>query len=294
MGAARGHRVGRPTRITGRNGLADFGWRQEPCGSTVEDRRDAGSCAPITDGDKAFGLARAYQVSAEIRAARIARGETPRGWKIGFTNRTIWDEYDVHAPIWGPVYDTTLAEAPAQGAAETAIGHLVEPRIEPEIVFRIAAPLEAGLSEAQLLERIDGVALASRSSSRSIRTGGSRRPIRLPPSPCTVCCGTARLRPSPRRTGPNGWVCSPPSRWISNATGAGRQRRAENVLGGPLSALKAMVDGLPDTALASTIGAGEVVTTGTLTRAFPVAPGESWETRVAGLPLADMAISFTR
>lgn len=256
---------------------------------------EAGSCAPITDGDKAFGLARAYQVSAEIRAARIARGEIPRGWKIGFTNRTIWDEYDVHAPIWGPVYDTTLAEAPAQGAAETSIGHLVEPRIEPEIVFRIAAPLEAGLSEAQLLERIDGVALG-------FEIVQSVYPDWRFQAADTVAAfalhGLLRHRPFAAVTAANQaeWLDRLSSFTLELYRDGERidSGHAENVLGGPLSALKAMVDGLPATALASTVAAGDVVTTGTLTRAFPVAPGESWKTRVAGLPLADMAISFTR
>lgn len=48
--------------------------------------------------------------------------------------------------------------------------------------------------------------------------------------------------------------------------------RSQNVLGGPLSALKAFVEGLPGTALATTVGPGEVVTTGTLTRAFRSLP----------------------
>ena len=55
--------------------------------------------APITDGRADFDLADAYRVSARILARRIARGERPVGWKIGFTNRTIWDEYGVHVSI---------------------------------------------------------------------------------------------------------------------------------------------------------------------------------------------------
>ena len=46
-----------------------------------------------------FGLKEAYQVTAAVRAEREARGERPIGRKIGFTNRTIWAEYGVHAPI---------------------------------------------------------------------------------------------------------------------------------------------------------------------------------------------------
>ncbi len=43
----------------------------------------------------------AYQQALAVRALRIARGEVPRGYKIGFTNRNIWPRYNVFAPIWG-------------------------------------------------------------------------------------------------------------------------------------------------------------------------------------------------
>ena len=49
----------------------------------------------------------------------------------------------------------------------------------------------------------------------------------------------------------------------------------------------------PATALAEPVGPGMIVTTGTLTRAFPVAPGETWATRVEGVPLADIALEIT-
>ncbi len=45
----------------------------------------------------------AYVSALAVRALRIARGEQPRGFKIGFTNRAIWPRYNVYAPIWGTV-----------------------------------------------------------------------------------------------------------------------------------------------------------------------------------------------
>ena len=48
--------------------------------------------------------------SAALNGMRQARGEKPVGRKIGFTNRTIWAEYGVCAPIWGYVYDTTVRD----------------------------------------------------------------------------------------------------------------------------------------------------------------------------------------
>ena len=55
-----------------------------------------------------FSLHDAYRVTAAMRQARVARGERPIGRKIGFTNRTIWAEYNVFAPNWGTIYDRTV------------------------------------------------------------------------------------------------------------------------------------------------------------------------------------------
>ena len=38
--------------------------------------------------------------------------------------------------------------------------------------------------------------------------------------------------------------------------------------------------------------AGEVVTTGVLTDAHPVRPGETWNTEISGLPLGGLTIAF--
>ncbi len=38
--------------------------------------------------------------------------------------------------------------------------------------------------------------------------------------------------------------------------------------------------------------AGEIITTGTVTRAFPVAAGETWSTEVEGLAVKPMSLTF--
>ena len=40
------------------------------------------------------------------------------------------------------------------------------------------------------------------------------------------------------------------------------------------------------------IAAGEIVTTGTLTRAFPVASGQRWSTEPSGIALEGIAVRF--
>ena len=113
--------------------------------------------APFSKASPDFGLEEAYRVTAAVRAAREAGGERPIGRKIGFTNRTIWAEYGVYAPIWGYVYDRTARDLSIE-APEVSLKGLAEPRIEPEIVFGLAAPPAPGMDERQLIRCIDWIA----------------------------------------------------------------------------------------------------------------------------------------
>jgi 2-oxo-3-hexenedioate decarboxylase len=103
----------------------------------------------------------AYRISARLRELRTARGERVIGRKIGFTNRTIWAEYAVHAPMWGFVFDTTVRDLPPPrqpGRHPFTLAPFAEPRIEPEIVFRLAAAPSPDMDEAALFGCIDWVA----------------------------------------------------------------------------------------------------------------------------------------
>src|SRR3712207_1782427 len=93
--------------------------------------------APFSSRFLRLDLDAAYRAADLVREARMARGEVPVGRKIGFTNRTIWPEYNVWAPIWGTVYDSTVHDLPVPPDA-FALSGFAEPRIEPEIVFRLS------------------------------------------------------------------------------------------------------------------------------------------------------------
>ena len=72
---------------------------------------------------------------------------------------------------------------------------------------------------------------------------------------------------------------------IDHGTGA-------NVLGSPLKALKALVVMLAKDPDNPPLAPGEIVTTGVLTRAFPVKPGQVWSTKLEGLALESVRIKF--
>ena len=87
---------------------------------------------------------------------REARGEIPMGRKIGFTNRTLWAEYSAGGPIWGYVYEQTVHNLADLGKTFSLAG-LAEPRIEPEIVFKLALAPDPDMDETALLGCIDWV-----------------------------------------------------------------------------------------------------------------------------------------
>jgi 2-oxo-3-hexenedioate decarboxylase len=65
---------------------------------------------------------------------------------------------------------------------------------------------------------------------------------------------------------------------------------AENVLGGPLSALRFLVEELTRYPESEPLRAGEIVTTGTLTEAMPVISGQIWSTELAGIDIRGLQL----
>ncbi|WP_417625522.1 2-keto-4-pentenoate hydratase [Pararhodobacter aggregans] len=237
--------------------------------------------APITESDEGFDLPRAYLAQAMLTAARVRRGARVVGMKTGFTNTTIWDEYNVHAPIHGPVFDTSWRAGPLP------LAPFLEPRIEPEIVLKLGASPAPGMSPEALKSCVAEVA-------RGFEIVQSPFPGWRFRAPDTVAAGALH---GALVTGD--FVPATPALLNNLADldvtllcdGAALDHgHSRNVLGGgPLAALADLVaqrgeDRLP---------AGWIVSTGTLTRALPVAPGQSWTTRIEGADLPPLTLGFT-
>jgi len=255
---------------------------------SLVDRRQIPLLTARPDG---LSMDRAYRLSARIQAMRAQRGEHPVGRKIGFTNRTIWDEYNVSAPIFGPMYDSTVRPL----GAPFRTGDLLEPRIEPEIAFRLAAAPEPGMGPKDLMTCVSGLC-AGFELVQSVFAGWK---FEAADTVAAFGLHGAFLH------GPVVDV-SPTDRddWIAALASFGTTLRrngevadegnARNVLGGgPLVALghlAALVTHVPD---AVPLKAGEIVTTGTLTRALPIVSGETWQASFDGLPLEAIEIALT-
>src|SRR5687767_11806158 len=110
----------------------------------------------FTDQYPGITPAAGYAAARKLHEHRLAKGWKPVGRKIGFTNRTLWERYGVYEPMWGTVYDRTLIRAD-NDRASVHLAELAQPRIEPEICFRLkAAPRSSDPDE--LLSSIEWMA----------------------------------------------------------------------------------------------------------------------------------------
>ena len=261
---------------------------------TLLDHQDQGHLwpAPLST-DTTFSLEAAYARQLEVRQLRLARGEQPRGFKVGFTNRTIWPRYNVFAPIWGTVWSTTLTLCEGEGTVSLA--RTCQPRLEPETVFGMKATPAPGATLGQLFDAIDWIA-------PGFEVVQSHLPDWKFLPPDTVADGALHARLLVGRRTPLRELADSATALDALLAGASAtlhrgdqqvdQGQGANVLDSPLRALLDFVNTLRACPGAPDLKAGDVVTTGTWTDAWPVQPGEQWSARFSS-PLSSLAVRFT-
>ena len=242
--------------------------------------------APLSGRIHGFDAATAGRVGHEITARRTARGERRVGRKIGFTNRSIWPIYGVTGPIWGPVWNTTLFEL---SDAPVTLPNLPEPRLEPEIILGLKSAPSAGMTPDDLAHCIDWV-------SHGFEIVFSPFPgWKFDVTDCQAGFGLhgalftgPRLPLTPERAAalPNLSIT------LDDPGGKCLTGHGADVLDGPLHALAHLLDTLATDPQATPLSAGEIITTGTLTDAVPLSPGDTWETRLDGIDLPGAKITF--
>ncbi len=247
--------------------------------------------APFSQRLPDFSLTDAYRITDVVRRKREAAGEKPIGRKIGFTNRTIWEQYQVYAPIWGFVYDRTVRKL-SEFTNGFSLKGLAEPLIEPEIIFHFRAAPSAGMDERAILGCVDCVSHGFEIV-QSVFPGWKFSPAD------TVAAYGLHGALFVGNTHP---VAGSEDEWLRKLAsfeidlyrdGAHIDHgRAANVLDSPLSALCHLIALLADDKVNPPLAAGEIVTTGTLTKAMPIAAGQKWSTKLSGIELEGAELGF--
>jgi 2-oxo-3-hexenedioate decarboxylase len=242
------------------------------------------------DGD----LDRAYETAFAVRALREARGERVAGYKLGWTNRAHWARQGVSAPMWGTLHEPSIVSC--DGACALELGWATRPRLEPEIVVALRAAPTANASIEELFDCLAWLAPA-------FEIVQSHLPDwRYTPAQ-TIADSAVHARLVVGTTAPAHLVAASGAALEALLAGArvrvfeGAALRAEGrgevVLGGPLNALRHFVRDIACRPGATSLRRGDIVSTGTWTDAFELAPGQRWraEFDVPGLAPLSLAVS---
>jgi 2-keto-4-pentenoate hydratase len=217
----------------------------------------------------------AYRSVVDLRALR---GGRVIGRKIGFTNRGIWARYGVSSPMWGDVLADTYADLAEKGQSVALFG-LAEPRLEPEIALVLAKAPHADMDFAELAECVGWIAPAFEivqsiypgwqfDLTDCIVAGALHGRLLLGPRVSAQSLDLEQLPDITVTLCKNGEM-------VEDGVGA-------NALDGPIQALAHLVALLETDPLNPPLAPGEIVSTGTLTDAWPIAPGETWSARYRG------------
>jgi len=246
--------------------------------------------APLSATDPAFDLNAAYAIGAEITRLRRAAGHRTVGLKLGFANRAVWRALKLETLVWAPVYDSTVTYAPDNHASLSIAGR-VAPKIEPEIVFRLSAPVDPDGDAAAALSRVDGIALGYEiidcpypdwkfQPADMVAAAGFHVALVVGQIHRVAAGDVAELvQALPQLT-----------LSLSNHDRVVEEGSGKNVLRSPALCLAELASAIPRRPRAEPLAAGDLVSTGSLTTAQPIAAGDVWRAEVSGLALPALTL----
>ncbi|RIV31359.1 2-keto-4-pentenoate hydratase [Micromonospora radicis] len=223
----------------------------------------------LPEGD----VAAAYEVQQHQVRQWLADGQRRVGAKIGLTSRVVQESFGVYEPDFGVLTD---AMAVPDGA-EVAIGRLLQPRVEAEVAFVLAADLpDDRPTTADLLRAVDHLLPAieivdSRVAGWDISIVDT---VADNASSGLFVLGTTPRRPADVDLRLCGMVLEHAGEPVSVGAGVA-------CLGNPLHALGWLAGTLARAG--DPLRAGDVVLSGALGPMVPVTPGATYEARISGL-----------
>lgn len=264
---------------------------------------DARACAKLmpllSDGDS-LSLTDGYDIGKRIFDASIGQGATPVGRKVGFSNRTIWQKYGIRqaidAPFWAHIYDSTVRYAEDNRGIQSLDGAL-QPRIEPEVVFGLGATPAPNADIDELAECIEWMAHAFEivvcpfpdwkfDAVDAIAAFGLHGTL-IVGEPHVLSGATRRNLASMLGNASVSLSCCTEDAMTLCGAGFG-----SDVFDSPVHVLWHLHQMLNEQSQFAPLQAGEIITTGTWTDAYPVQAGQTWVTAFSGITLPGLTVSF--
>jgi 2-keto-4-pentenoate hydratase len=255
---------------------------------------------PLTASDT-VSVADAYDIAKSILDIRIAQGETQIGRKIGFSNRKMGNRYGMNSsitePIWSPLFDSSV-EFAMDNRTLYSLKKAQQPRIEPELVFKLARTPAPDITLEGLAQCLEWMAhgfeivtspypewqfdtadaIAAFGLHKALIVGEPRLLSAATRRNLVQVLGASTLSLSRTANGTPSLV----------AAGFGK-----DVAGSPLHALWHLHQQLQSQSTFQPLQAGEIITTGSWTDAHPVQRGEVWSSAFLQIGLPGLTVSFS-
>ena len=247
--------------------------------------------APLSSRE-GFDLAAAYAVEAELSRQRRAGGRTIVGRKVAFANPAVWRKLNIETVAWASMYDDTVRQA--NEADCNVVPFTYAPKLEPEIVFKLKAPVDGDPADpAAVLNAVEWLSLGYEIIDSPFADWQFQPPDLV--AAYGFHAGLV-LGPPTAVTGANiaalaGQLARFKLKLFKNDTfveeGGGR-----NVLGNPALCLGELAAAIKRSPWAQPLSPGELVSTGSLTTPMRIAPGETWRAEPEGLDVAPLVMKL--
>lgn len=241
-----------------------------------------------------FDLDAAYEVEAKLKQLRQAGGHRAVGRKVGYANKAMWRVLKLETLVWAHMYNDTVHYSD-NNSATLAMEHIRSLKVEPEIVFGLKRSITSeGLDAVAPLEATEWLAIgfevidcpypdwkfqpADFVASFGLHAAlvvGERVPVRPGLIPKLI----DELPKFKVRVSRNG-------DFVEEGSGKNSLRSPALCLAELGSATLRRFPNEP-------LGAGEIVSSGTLTAGHLTDRGDLWTVEVEGLPLPPLTLRLS-
>jgi 2-oxo-3-hexenedioate decarboxylase len=256
----------------------------------AERRRDV---VPPSARKGGIDLDTAYEVERELVQRRRRAGYKTVGVKVGYANRAMWRTLKLETLAWASMYEDTVRVA-TRGPTVLPMSRMVAPKIEPEIVFKLKhTPAGDGSDPAAVLSAVEWLALGFEiidcvyvdwkfQPADFVASYGLHAAL-IVGEPHHVRDGEIRELA--------GQLASFEVSLLKGdqvvAEGSGK-----NSLKSPALCLGELAKAIARRSGSKPLGPGDLISSGTLTEAQVLSPGQKWRAVVEGLPVPEISASI--
>ena len=240
--------------------------KQEWCEALWEAVNGAMPIGPATSNLGELSVAEAYEVQAMVIEKRIQKGERIVGWKVGATSRVLLEM--LRGITDEPVFGCMTTNSVYTNGSEIAASKFCSPLFEGEIAFIMGKPLKGpGITSADVAMATFGVAAGVELVDSRLKAGdGDFNNFIADNSGHAGFVLGSTVRPiSDLDLRVEGVMLRKNGRLLGSACGC-------EALGNPINVVAWLANKLAQ--FDREIGAGEIITTGTLGQPIPIEAGD--------------------